>query len=572
MSGEAPPEDGRRRSDATTSTASPPDRILLAASVWTGVDGGLRPLSRGGVAIRGSRITAVGPREQVLALRGPHTLVLDMGEGAIFPGFVDAHVHLQAGGLDLYRVDLRGLGSRDQFLMRVRDRARTAAPGSWILGGGWDEHGWGGALPTRGWLDEAAPNHPVFLLRTDLHVGVANTLALRKAGLDASTPDPERGALDRDPTSGELTGILRERALELVSAVVPPPSTGERESALRAAAAHALRHGVTQVHDMGALQSSEESWASLEALRRLHAAGELPIRVSAAVPLEDRQRLAAWVAEVGGGDARLCWGSVKAFVDGSLGASTAWFLADYAHRPGHRGAPITDLVELEAGLREAVALGLQPIVHAIGDAATTWLVDRFIEIGREQGGRDLRLRVEHAQHLTRETIALLGTRGIIASVQPAHLTADGPWAEDRIGPGRRAGAFPFRSLLEGGVHLAFGSDWTVAPLDPRAALHAAVTRSIVTPEGPASWGPSERIGLGEALRSHTLDAARAAFMETETGSLQPGKRADLAVTNVCPFTLSPEALITDVQVRATFVDGGLAWHDELHPLTEEPVA
>ena len=494
-----------------------------------------------------------------------------MGEGAIFPGFVDAHVHLQAGGLDLYRVDLRGLGSRDHFMMRVLDRARTVAPGSWILGGGWDEHGWGGTLPTRGWLDAVAPDHPVFLLRTDLHVGVANSLALKRAGVDASTPDPERGTLDRDPASGELTGILRERALELVSAAVPPPSTGERESALRAAAAHALRHGVTQVHDMGALQSSEESWASLEALRRLHAAGELPIRVSAAVPLEDRRRLAAWVAEVGGGDARLSWGSVKAFVDGSLGASTAWFHADYAHRPGHRGGPITDLVELETGLREAVALGLQPIVHAIGDAATTWLVDRFLEIGREQGGRDLRLRMEHAQHLTRETIALLGASGIIASVQPAHLTADGPWAEERIGPERQAGAFPFRSLLEAGVGLAFGSDWTVAPLDPRAALQAAVTRSFATSEGPASWVPSERIGLGEALRSHTLEAARAAFMETETGSLQPGKRADLAVTDVCPFALSPEDLITDVQVRATFVDGGLAWHDDLNPLTEEPV-
>jgi predicted amidohydrolase YtcJ len=563
--------DGRRRSDATDDASAPPDRILLARSVWTGADEGLRPLSRAGVAIRGRRIIAVGPRDRVLGLRGSHTLVLDLGDGAILPGFVDAHVHLQAGGLDLYRVDLRGLGSRDQFLMRVQDRARTSAPGGWILGGGWDENGWGGPLPTRAWLDAVAPDHPVFLLRTDLHVGVANSLALRKAGLDASTPDPERGTLDRDPLTGELTGVLRERALELVSAIVPPPSTGERESALRAAAAHALRHGVTQVHDMGALQSPEESWASLEALRRLHAAGELPIRVSAAVPLEERERLAAWVAEAGGGDARLSWGSVKAFVDGSLGGSTAWFHADYAHLPGHRGGPITDLVELEAGLRDAVALGLQPIVHAIGDAATTWLVDRYTEIGREQGGRDLRLRVEHAQHLTPETIALLGNPGIIASVQPAHLTADGPWAEERIGPERRAGTFPFLTLLRAGVRLAFGSDWTVAPLDPRTALQAAVTRSIATPEGAVPWGPAERIELGQALRAHTLDAARAAFMERETGSLQPGKRADLAVTNVCPFTLSPEDLITDVQVRATFVDGALAWHDDMNPLTEEPV-
>jgi predicted amidohydrolase YtcJ len=570
LSATAPSERERRRSDGSPASASAPDRILLAGSVWTGVDQDLRPRSRAGVAIRGDRIVAVGPRDTILALRGSRTLVLDLGEGAILPGFVDAHVHLQAGGLDLYRVDLRGLGSREQFLMRIRDRARTAAPGGWILGGGWDEHGWGGALPTRAWLDEAAPDHPVFLLRTDLHVGVASSLALRRAGLDASTPDPERGTLDRDPATGELTGICRERALELVAAVIPPPSAGERESALRAAAAHALRHGVTQVHDMGALQSSAESWASLEALRRLNAAGDLPIRVSAAVPLEDRQRLAAWVAEVGGGDDRLAWGSVKAFVDGSLGASTAWFHDDYAHRPGHRGAPITDLGELEAGLEEAVDLGLQPIVHAIGDAATTWLVERFARIGHHYGGRDLRLRVEHAQHLTPATLARLGTPGIIVSVQPAHLTADGPWAEGRIGPERRGGAFAFRSLLDAGARLAFGSDWTVAPLDPRTALSAAVTRSIATPGGPAPWGPSERISLGEALRAHTLDAARAAFREAETGSLEPGKRADLVVTDLCPFTLSPEALITDVQIRATFVDGALGWQDELNPLTQEP--
>ncbi|TVP43748.1 MAG: amidohydrolase [Gemmatimonadales bacterium] len=543
-----------------------PDRILLARSVWTGVDPALGPLRDAAVAIQGDRIVAVGPRDRVLGRRGPRTVIVDLGPGAILPGFVDAHVHLQAGGLDLYRVDLRGLRSRDEFLMRIRDRVGMAAPGSWILGGGWDHHGWGGTLPRREWLDEAAPSNPVFLLRTDLHVGVASTEALRLAGVDSSTPDPDRGTLDRDPATGELTGILRERALELISAVIPPPTEGERAGALQAAALHALRHGVTQVHDMGALQSSGESWASLEALRGLHAEGKLPIRVSVAVPLEDRMRLAHWVAEVGGGDERLRWGAVKAFVDGSLGADTAWFLEDYAHLPGHRGGPITDLDELRHGLEEASALGLQPIVHAIGDAANAWLVEVYEGLCRRYAGRDQRLRIEHAQHLNRDTIARMGVPGMIVSMQPAHLTDDGPWAESRIGPGRAEGAYAIRSLLEAGARPAFGSDWTVAPLDPRAALRAAVTRRITGVGEPGAWGPSQRLELGEALRAHTLDAARAAFLEGETGSLEPGKRADLAIARQCPFTLSPEALISDLEIRATFVDGALAWQDDADPL------
>ncbi|CAN5632469.1 amidohydrolase [soil metagenome] len=545
----------------------PPDRILLAHSVWTGVDPGLAPLHHGAVAVQGDRVVAVGPRDAVLARRGPRTVIVDLGEGAILPGFVDAHVHLQAGGLDLYRVDLRGLRSRDEFLMRIRDRVGSAAPGSWILGGGWDHHGWGGMLPHREWLDEAAPSNPVFLLRTDLHVGVANTLALHLAGVDASTPDPDGGALERDPASGEPTGILRERALELLSAVVPPPSAGERTGALRAAALHALRHGVTQVHDMGALQSSDESWASLDALRTLHSEGKLPIRVSAAVPLDDRVRLAEWVADVGGGDDRLRWGSVKAFVDGSLGADTAWFLEDYEHLPGHRGGPSTDLDELRRGLEESCGLGLQPIVHAIGDAANAWLVDVYEGLCRRYAGRDLRLRIEHAQHLTSDTISRMAVPGMIPSMQPAHLIDDGPWAESRIGAARAGGAYAIRDLLEAGARPAFGSDWTVAPLDPRVALRAAVTRQILRDSGPDTWGPRQRLELGEALRAHTLDAARAAFFEGETGSIEPGKRADLALTRQCPFTLPPEALISDLEIRATFVDGALAWQDDADPLT-----
>ncbi len=554
----------RRRPPPSLERVLPPDRILLGAQVWTGVTPDLLPLRDAAVALRADRIAAVGPAERILASRGPRTEVVTLDGGCLVPGFVDAHVHLQSGGLDLFRVDLRGVTSPEGFELRVAERARALPPGSWILGGGWDHHRWGGALPDRSWLDRAAPDHPVFLLRTDLHVGVANSAALQRAGLDAGTPDPPLGTLERDPDTGELTGLIRERALHLVSAAVPPPGEADREAALRAAALHALRHGVTQVHDMGALQSSEESWASLFALRTLHARGQLPLRVSAAVPLEDRHRLEAWVAEEGGGDERLRWGSVKAFVDGSLGADTAWFLDDYLHRPGHRGGPITDLDDLSRGLAEATGMGLQPIVHAIGDAANAWLVGEYRDLCRRYAGRDLRLRVEHAQHLAPATLRSLGHPGILASMQPAHLVDDGPWAEARIGAERVGGAYAIASLLRAGVRPAFGSDWTVAPLDPRVALAAAVGRRLPGSEGdpPRVWNAAECISVGEALRAHTLDATRAAFLEGETGSIEPGKRADLVLLSHAPFDLPPEAWCTELEVRATLVDGALAWQSE----------
>ncbi len=561
-----PGQGERRRDSPGNERRGPPDRIFVARTVWTGVCPGLRPGRDAAVSIRGDRIAEVGPADVVLRSRGPATVVHELGEGAILPGFVDAHVHLQGGGLELFRVDLRGATSSEDFLLRVGERARSVPDGSWILGSGWDHHLWGGELPHRDWLDRVAPRHPVFLVRADMHVGVANSEALRRAGLDAGTPDPDGGCMHRDPATGELTGILEEHAMEPVSAVIPPPGRADREAALRAAMRLALRNGITQVHDMGALQSPRESWASLETLRALHARGDVPIRVSAAVPLEERGRLAEWIAEEGGGDDRLRWGSVKAFVDGSMGAETAWLLDDYLGRPGHRGGPCSDLDELRAGLEDATALGLQCIVHAIGDAASSWLVDVYDGIRARFPGRDFRFRLEHAQHLDPALLPRLAHPAIVCSMQPAHLLDDGRWAGDLLGPERERWAYPVRSLLDHGARVAFGSDWTVSPLDPRVGLAAAVTRTVRAVDGRERvWVPEERIDLARALRAQTLDAARAGFMEGETGSIEPGKRADLVFLDRSPFDLPPEALPTDLQVKATLVDGALAWQDRDDP-------
>ncbi len=539
--------------------SGPAHCILSGATVWTGSPGEAGPRPGWAVALRGERILAVGPADRVAALGGPATAHVDLSGRFLMPGFVDAHVHLQAGGLDLHRVDLRGVDSPEELVRRVGERARALPEGSWILGGGWDEHLWGGQLPHRRWLDSAAPAHPVFLLRTDLHVGVAGSRALELAGIGPETPDPPLGEVGRDP-DGSPDGLLRERALELLTPRIPPPTGAQRATALQAAAFHALSHGVTQVHDMGALQSAAESWASLEALRRLNREGRLPIRVRAAVPLGDGHRLRALVEEEGRGDARLGWGMVKGFVDGSLGAGTAWFHEPYSDSPGSCGGPITDLETLRAGILEAAELGLQPVVHAIGDRAVDWLLAVYAEVPRGNGRREFPLRVEHAQHVTPGALERVSDPRIVLSVQPAHLSDDGAWAEARIGPLRLPGAYAFGSLQRAGARLAFGSDWTVAPLDPRCALAAAVTRETRGDLPGGRFGREEEcLSLEAALRAHTLGAAAAAGLEGETGSLEAGKRGDLVVLSRDPFGMPARELPTALRVEMTFVDGTLAW-------------
>lgn len=544
------------------------DWILTDGVIWPG-DTGYGDVKRDAplataMALREGRILALGSPEDLEGLRGPETADYSLEGGFVMPGFVDAHLHLLAGGLALYRVNLKGVASPEEFRQRVADRTRSTPEGGWILGGEWNQEDWGGPLPDREWLDRAAPDHPVLLLRSDLHMGVANSMALSLAGIDAQTPDPERGRIDRVPETGEPTGILREHALTLVGATVPPPTEGQRRAAIRAAALHCLSHGVTQVHDMGALHTARESWRSFDLLRILREEGQLPFRVLAALPLEDWEEVADLVARDGRGDLRLRWGMVKGFVDGSLGSSTAWFHEPYLNEDSGVGGPITDLDELRSSLIAAVRVGLRPAVHAIGDRANDWILDVFDDLDAVHPDRERRLRVEHAQHLTPEALRKAGELDVVCSVQPLHLIEDGPTTLRNLGPERGAGAFAFRSLEAAGARLAFGSDWTVAPPDPLASIQSAVTRRVRERSGrPAGiWTPNERMDLGRALAAHTSGGAFAGFMENDTGTLEPGKRGDFVVLSKSPFEAGRETLIDEVAVEMTFVDGTLAYRRE----------
>jgi hypothetical protein len=390
----------------------------------------------------------------------------------------------------------------------------------------------------------------VFVQRLDGHMGLANGRALELAGVQATTPDPPGGTIVRD-IHGRPTGILKDAAQGLVERVIPDRSDDERDRALRAATDYALAYGVTAVVDMG-------SWSNLETYRRAKAQGDLRLRVYSIVPLSSWRRLADLVRAEGRGDHRLSWGGLKAFVDGSLGSTTAWFYRPYDDAPDTRGLVVTDTTELWRWIVAADSAGLHVIVHAIGDRANDWLLDAFRDARSLNGPRDRRFRVEHAQHLTQGAIRRFGAEGVIPSMQPYHAIDDGRWAEKRVGPERVRTTYAFRSLLDAGARLAFGSDWTVAPIDPLQGIYAAVTRRTLDGATPGGWVPEQRIGVEDALVAYTVNNAYASFLEGEIGTIEVGKYADLVVLSEDILTIDP-ARIADVKVDLTMVEGRVAY-------------
>ena len=523
-----------------------PETIYTHASIWTGVPGAPRAEA---LAVGQGKLLAVGPAAEVAKLAGPATKTVDLGGRFVVPGLIDTHTHFHSGGFQLASVDLRGAASREDFARRLEAFARTLPPGKWITGGDWDHEAWGGELPWTLWIDAAAGDHPVFVNRLDGHMALANTKALELAGITRETPDPPGGLIVRDPRSGVPTGVLKDEAMSLVSRIIPAPTEADRDEALQRAMRHAASLGVTQVHDMG-------TWDDLAAGRRASAKGALLLRIYAFVPLDTWPRLAELVKNEGRGDDWLRWGGLKGFVDGSLGSTTAWFHEPYTDAPENRGLVVTESARLAADIKGGDAAGLQVVVHAIGDRANDWLLDTFAEASqtnpRSPGGR--RFRIEHAQHLSPAAIARFARQGVIPSMQPYHAIDDGRWAEKRIGPVRIQTTYAFRSLLDANARLAFGSDWTVAPLSPLEGIYAAVTRRTIDGKTPGGWVPAQKITVEEALRAYTAGGAWAGFQEDRLGTLEPGKLADFVVLSEDLFKVDPVA-IRDVKVLRTVVGG-----------------
>jgi hypothetical protein len=537
-------------SDSETSAGAPADLVILGGRVWTGNPDA--PWAEA-VAVRGERIAAVGSRAEIEALADEDTRVIDAAGGLVTPGFIDAHVHFIDGGERLASVQLRDASTPEEFARRIGEFATTLPPSTWILGGDWDHTLWGGELPRRDWIDSLTAEHPVFVQRLDGHMGLANTAALETAGVDAATPDLEGGEIVRG-ADGAPTGVLKDNAMGLVWPVVPDAPEVQQDRFLDAAMAHVAERGVTSVHNVG-------GWGDLAIFRRAHEARRLDVRIYACTPLASWERLRDEVTEYGRGDDWLRIGCVKGFVDGSLGSHTAAFLEPFTDAPGERGLLVDAPDDLRRWIAGADAAGLQVAVHAIGDRANRLLLDIYEEVAAAADPRsaiDRRFRIEHAQHLHPDDIPRFAELGVIASVQPYHAIDDGRWAEDVIGPERARTTYAFRSLLDAGTRIAFGSDWYVAPPTPLEGIYAAVTRRTLDGAHPDGWVPEQKITVEEALAAYTRDAAYASFEEDVKGTVEPGKLADLVVLDRDITAISPEE-IAGAAVRTTIVGGRIVW-------------
>ena len=528
-------------------TPAPPGMLAIVnARVWTG--DAQRPWADA-VLVRGDRIEMVGSSAEVKKRAGK-ARTIDARGMMVTPGFIDAHVHFIDGGFALASVQLRDARTKEEFIRRIKAFASTIPAGTWILNGDWDHTSWGGELPDRTWIDSVTPHNPVWINRLDGHMNLANSLALAAAKVTRDTRDVPGGAIVRDAL-GEPTGVLKDNAMDLVSDAMPDPSMHMRLRALDAAMRYVAARGVTAVHHMG-------SWADLEVFRRAHDSGTLRTRISAAVPLSTWARLRDEVAAHGRGDAWLRIGGLKGFVDGSLGSHTAAMLEPFTDAPADRGFFVNTESDLRAWTDGADKAGLQVIVHAIGDRAIRTQLDIFESVARANGARDRRFRIEHAQHISPPDIARFGPLGVIASMQPYHAIDDGRWADAVIGPERAKGTYAFKSLLDHGAVLAFGSDWFVAPPTPLLGIYAAVTRRTLDDKHPGGWVPEQRITVDQALHAYTTGSARAGFQEKELGMLRAGMLADLVMLDR-DITRVPPETIRDAEVTLTMVGGRVVY-------------
>jgi predicted amidohydrolase YtcJ len=521
---------------------------VLNGRIWTG-----NPAAPWAEAllVAEDKILAVGSKTEIEPRVGD-ARVIDAAGRFVTPGFIDSHVHFLEGGFRLASVQLRDAGTPEEFAERIGAFAETVEPGTWITGGDWDHQRWGGELPRHDWIDALTPDNPVWVHRLDGHMALANRLALEAAGVTKETQDVEGGTIERD-AEGNPTGVLKDNAMELVDAVVPEPSDAMYDRALEAAMDHVAAQGVTSVHHMG-------TWKDLEVFRRARERDTLKTRIYAAVPLASWQRLDDFVEREGTGDDWLRWGNLKGFVDGSLGSHTAAFYAPYDDRPEDRGFFVNTEEDLYQWISRADRAGLHVSVHAIGDRANGTLLDIFERVESENGPRDRRFRIEHAQHLTPDDIPRFHELGVIPSMQPYHAIDDGRWAESYIGPERIQTTYAFRSLLDSGARLAFGSDWFVAPPTPLEGLYAAVTRRTLDGGHPEGWVPEQKISLDQALEAYTTGAAYASFEESSKGMLAPGFLADFVIIDRDLESI-PQEEIRDAAVVTTVVGGRVIYQE-----------
>ncbi len=515
---------------------------VVFGKTWTGDDE--RPWAEA-FAIIGDSIVAVGSKEEIEEWVGEKTERSETDEGnLIVPGFIDCHTHFMEGGFALASVQLRDAKTPHEFINRIKEFATNQPKGTWITSGDWDHENWGGELPTRDWIDSVTKDYPVWINRLDGHMCLANTAALKAAGIGDRVKDVAGGAIVRDK-KGRMTGVFKDNAMSMIYRIVPEPSDEQKDKALETAMSFVAARGVTSAHNMSGY---------MDVFERAHAHSKLKTRIYAGMMLSDWQELNQKIAQQGRGDKWVRIGGLKEFVDGSLGSHTAAFFKPFTDAPTDSGFFITPENELYRRIKSADSAGLQVMTHAIGDKAIQTLLNIYERVSKENGDRDRRFRIEHAQHIAPNDIPRFAQLNVIPSMQPYHAIDDGRFAERLIGSERIKTTYAFGSLLKANAKLAFGSDWFVAPPTPLEGIYAAVTRQTLDGKNPDGWVPEQKISVEEALKSYTIRAAYASFEENIKGSIKPGKLADFVILEKNLFEINP-AEIRNVKTLRTSVGG-----------------
>lgn len=539
-------------------TREPADTIFINGDIYTGAvlpyESGVEAPAQqraNAIAVKDGRILAIGTDADIKKFHSNQTHTIDLGGHFVMPGFNDAHMHLGEAGREKLNVDLIGVRSIEEMKSRIAARAKTAAPGEWIIGGGWDHTKWPGqTLPTREDIDSITDGHPAYFDRVDGHIAVANTAALKAAAVTKHTVPPQGGALDRD-SHGEPTGIFRESARELITSKIPKPTATQRRRALELATSDAAAHGLTSVQDYS-------DWEDFLVLEEMERDGKLPVRVSEWLTFADPlPTLLEHRAHHPQTDPMLHTGMLKGFMDGSLGSRTAALLAPYADDLTNSGLPQYEQAQLNQMARERAKAGFQLGFHAIGDRAVAMALEAFSEgerEARENGVKQsgFRFRIEHDQVVTAAQPSEYAKLGVIASVQPNHLLTDMNWAEDRIGPERARHSYPWGDFLKNRVMVAFGTDYPVEPVTPFRGIYAAVTR--MNEARTKSYFPEQKLSIDDALAAYTTGSAYAEFAEKEKGLLEAGMLADFVVLDRDLTKASPRAIL-ETKVLRTVVGG-----------------
>ncbi len=526
------------------------DLVVINANIRTMDE--KNPTARS-IAVLGNKIIAVGSEKDTQPLIGKTTTVIIAKGRLVLPGFNDSHIHFMDGGAGLSSVDLRDAKTPQEFIERIKNFAAKLPKGRWILNGNWDHENWTpNDLPTAAMIDAVTPDNPVFINRLDGHMALANSLAMKLAGVDKNTKEVAGGVIVRD-SDGNPTGVLKDAAMDYIYKVIPEMPFEQKLEVAEAATNYAASLGVTSVQDMSA-------GTDVGVYQELQRQGKLKTRIYAVSTLGDWQRWQKAGVRYAFGDAMIRVGGLKGFMDGSLGSTTAWFYEPYLDAPDSKGLPLVEMPAAQKLVGEADKAGLQIMVHAIGDRANDELLKIFERVEKENGARDRRFRIEHAQHLNENLIKRFATNKVIASMQPFHAIDDGRWAHKRLDEKRLKGTYAFRSLLDSGATLAFGTDWFVAPLNPMLGIYAAVTRRTLDDKNPNGWIPEQKITVEEAVRAYTVGSAFAEFQEMQKGTLSVGKLADFVILSDDIFTIKTEE-IRNTKVLTTVMDGKIVYQN-----------